>query len=388
MNANSKLDVHPDAEILNAFAEQVLDERERGKIVAHLAGCSRCRQVVYLAQDAAAEKVPSVFTPAVRLEGRRESWFRSWRFALVSVAALAAIVALAYIVHVQRVETGSEMAKATPQTAPQTAGSNSAPPALAPGASAPPVLAGPAQFEARARKKASASAQSALLMPSFSAAMATSSGASEPANAVREEAAMPPGASGSGDSAMGSGAELKQAPAVTAWQKEQERAGPTAEVHGIFAKTMAQASENESAKREETNRIVTAAAPQFDASAAAPATFEAGGRSGAGGVFAVYKGNERELPSGLAVVSTASSQHETLAIDKAGTVFVREGSGGPWERVAKQWTGHAVAVRMQADLGVNRSGNAPSPEAVFEIVNDLSQVWVSTDGRTWKAKQR
>jgi hypothetical protein len=386
MNANSKLDVHPDAEILNAFAEQALEERERGKIVGHLAACSRCRQVVYLAQEAAAEMVPSVSTPAVRLEGRRESWFKSWRFAWVPVAALAAIVALAYIVHVQRIETGSEMAKVTPQTAPQTAGSNSAAPAQATGVAGAPVSAGPAQSEAHARKKAPVSAESAPLMPSFSAAMATASGANEPLNAVREEAAMPPGASGSGNSAMGSGAELKQAPAVTAWQKEQERAAPTAEVHGIFAKSMAQASENESAKREETDRIITAAAQQFDANPAPPASFEAGARPRAGGVFAVYKGKEGELPSGLAVVSTASSQHQTLAIDKAGSVFVREDSGGPWERIAKQWTGQAVAVRMQADLGANRSGNAPSPEAVFEIVNDLRQVWVSTDGRTWKAK--
>ncbi len=386
MNANSKLDVHPDAEILNAFAEQALEERERGKIVAHLAGCSRCRQVVYLAQDAAAEMVPSVSIPAGRFEGRRESWFRSWRFALVPVAALAAIVALAYIVHVQRIGTGSEMANVTPQTAPQTAGSNSASPTEARGVAAAPVSAGPAQPEARVRKKAPANAQSAPLLPPFSAAMATVSGANEPANAVREEAAMPPGASGSGNSAMGSGAELKRAPAVTGWQKEQERAAATAGVHGIFAKTMAQASENESAKRKETDRIVTAAAPQFDANAAPPASFEAGARPRAGGVFAVYKGKEGELPSGLAVVSTASSQHQTLAIDKAGSVFVREGSGGHWDRVAKQWTGQAVAVRMQADLGAIRSGSAPSPEAVFELVNDLRQVWVSTDGRIWKAK--
>jgi cytoskeletal protein RodZ len=329
MNANSKLDVHPDAEILNAFAEQALEERERGKIVAHLAACSRCRQVVYLAQDAAAEMVPSVSTPAVRLEGRRESWFRSWRFALVPVAALAAIAALAYIVHVQRIETGPEMAKVTPQTAPQNAGSNSAAPTPAKGVAAAPVSAGPGQSEARARK---------------------------------------------------------MAPAVTAWQKEQERTAATAEVHGIFAKTMAHASENESAKREETDRIVTAAAPQFDANPAPPASFEAGARSRAGGVLAIYKGNEGELPSGLAVVSTATSQHQTLAIDKAGSVFVREDSGGHWDRIAKQWTGQAVAVRMQADLGANRSGSAPSPEAVFELVNDLRQVWVSTDGRIWKAK--
>jgi hypothetical protein len=54
MNVKSQLDLHPDAESLNAFAEQALGERERGEILAHLAGCGRCRQVVFLAQEAAA----------------------------------------------------------------------------------------------------------------------------------------------------------------------------------------------------------------------------------------------------------------------------------------------------------------------------------------------
>jgi hypothetical protein len=40
---------HPDANLLTAFSEQALVGRERERIVAHLAACSRCRDVVSLA---------------------------------------------------------------------------------------------------------------------------------------------------------------------------------------------------------------------------------------------------------------------------------------------------------------------------------------------------
>jgi hypothetical protein len=386
MNANPKLDVHPDAETLNAFAEQVLAEKERGQIMTHLAECGRCRLVVYLAQEAAAEMVPPVATAAVPLEGRRESWFRSWRFALVPVAALAGIVALAYMVHVQRVETGSEMAKITPQTAPQNAGSNSGSPTQAIGVAAAPDSAGPPKSETRARKKASASAGSAPLLPPFSAAMATTVGANEPADAVREEPALPPGASGIGYSTLGSAAKLKRGPAVAAGQKEQERAAATAEFHGMAATTMAQASENMSAKHEEADRVLTAAAPQFEASPPPPASFEAGNLTKVGGVSALYKAKEAGLPSGLAAVSTVSAQKLVLALDKAGSVFLSEDSGGHWENVVRQWSGRAVAVRTQPAEQTIPSSATPSYIANFEIVNDQGQVWVSTNGRTWKAK--
>ncbi|HEV2487633.1 MAG TPA: zf-HC2 domain-containing protein [Terracidiphilus sp.] len=354
MNANSILDVHPDAESLNAFAEQALAERERGLILAHLAGCSRCRQVVYLAQEVAAEMEPAVAAPTVRLENRRDSWFRSWWFAWAPVAALAVVVALAYVMHSRRVETVSEMAKVMPQTAPQNGGGNSGSPTQPTGVPATPVSAGPAPSEARERKKTPTSERSAQLTPSLSAAMATAPGANEPA--------------------------------VAALQKEQERASAASQSYVMAAKTMAQASGNESAKREEVDRIVTAAAPQFDASPAPPASFEAGARPRAGGVFAVYKGNDAELPSGLAVVSTASSQHRTLVVDKAGSVFLSEGSGGHWENVVRQWSGRAVKVRTQAAVQSSPFDATPSPDTVFEIVNDQGKVWVSTDGRTWKAK--
>ena len=63
MKSKPQLDHHPDAESLNAFAEQALADQERGKILAHLAECSRCRQVVYLAQEAVVEMEPAASSP-------------------------------------------------------------------------------------------------------------------------------------------------------------------------------------------------------------------------------------------------------------------------------------------------------------------------------------
>jgi photosystem II stability/assembly factor-like uncharacterized protein len=88
------------------------------------------------------------------------------------------------------------------------------------------------------------------------------------------------------------------------------------------------------------------------------------------------------LPSGLPAVATATARHSTLAVDQAGAVFVSEDAGGHWERVARQWTGRAVTVRVQ----VNDSGAGATPGALFEIVNDRNLVWVSADGLVWKAK--
>ena len=70
MNSTSQLDSHPDAESLNAFAERALPERERGQIVAHLAECSRCRQVIFLAQQAIAE-MEMAAAPAARSDRQK-----------------------------------------------------------------------------------------------------------------------------------------------------------------------------------------------------------------------------------------------------------------------------------------------------------------------------
>jgi hypothetical protein len=113
------------------------------------------------------------------------------------------------------------------------------------------------------------------------------------------------------------------------------------------------------------------------------------------------------LPSGLASVSIASRGHFLLAIDKAGALFLSEDRGVTWERIIRQWTGRAIAVRQQArdhgspqaapaaqspttggsspDAGPD-AGVASPPLVSFELSNDKNQTWVSTDGRIWTPK--
>src|SRR5258708_53975 len=43
---------HPDADLLTAFVERALPDRERGTVLTHLAACAPCREIVALAQPA------------------------------------------------------------------------------------------------------------------------------------------------------------------------------------------------------------------------------------------------------------------------------------------------------------------------------------------------
>jgi hypothetical protein len=51
MNTAHQFDPHPDADLLNGFAERALHDADRNRIVSHLASCSRCREIVFLAQQ-------------------------------------------------------------------------------------------------------------------------------------------------------------------------------------------------------------------------------------------------------------------------------------------------------------------------------------------------
>jgi Putative zinc-finger len=392
MNSNAQHEFHPDAESLNAFAEQALGERERGQIMAHLAVCSRCRQVVFLAQEAGVELEPAVAASSVRSAASRQPWFWSWRFAWAPAAALAAIVALAFFVHVRRAETGSEMAKVAPQVAPrhEEAGSPAAPPQGTQAGPRPQEEATVSTQPTRQKRKATAQRSVNSTQLSLSAPPAAPSAeAGELASAGSVGPVAPPSASGAGYQALGAAAEFKPEPtAGAAWQKQQERAAAAAEMRSLAAKKMEQASANKASRRDETDRILTAAAPaaQFDAGSAPTASLEAGGGHAAGRAFAVYQAMAAGLPSGLPAVSTVTVKQSVLAVDRVGTVFLSKDSGAHWESIARQWNGRAVAVRTPRTAKAGELGTAGGPETVYELVNDQGQVWVSTDGRIWKAK--
>jgi hypothetical protein len=400
MNKNAQLDFHPDAESLNAFAEQALGDRERGQIVEHLAVCSRCREVVFLAQEAAVEMALPAVAAAGRAAAVREPWFRNWRFAWVPLGAMAAVVTLAYVVHIRRVETDTEMAKVTNQAAPQMgtyASQAAAPPANLQAAQQRAAAPGPAQSrpsELKAKKRTEEASQLALSAPAAPApaaqapAVAPRAGMNELADGANNKAAQAPGAAGSSYQATGALAGNRQEPADAALKKEQDKAATAGEMRGLAARKMEKASADEVQKQVETDRLqaAVALAETVEVSPAPAVGRGVGGGRAASGAFAVYKAKVAGLPSGLAAVSTAVAQQSVLAVDKAGSVFLSEDSGIHWESVARQWNGRAVAVRTLVAAREGASGGSGSPETGFELVNDQGQVWASTDGKTWKIK--
>jgi photosynthesis system II assembly factor YCF48-like protein/putative zinc finger protein len=63
MRAASASTPHPDPDLLTAFAEQSLTEREKSQVLDHLAQCAECREVMKVASTPAAEPVAVGFAP-------------------------------------------------------------------------------------------------------------------------------------------------------------------------------------------------------------------------------------------------------------------------------------------------------------------------------------
>src|SRR5262249_52932987 len=97
---------------LTAFAEQLLPAAEREQILAHMATCGRCREVVFLAQKAAGEDEPGIVAVHTRERSRPgRRWFTRWQWTWGPVAALAGIVGVAVVLHYQHAaEPGPQMA--------------------------------------------------------------------------------------------------------------------------------------------------------------------------------------------------------------------------------------------------------------------------------------
>jgi len=411
MNSISQLDIHPDAESLNAFVEQALPEGERGQILAHLAACGRCRQVVYLAQEAAGP-LPIRPAEAQPAGSRMGSWFGGWRLAWIPAAALAALVSVAVLVQVRRAgpgsqsgqEAGSEMAKVAPQSAPQNAVRTVEPSQVSP-APASADAAKPLEKKAGAATAPPPSRElSAKTGPS--APPAAEYGSIATARAEGNGIALSPGAALHGVAA----AQFKpESPAASPQPQhtfdEVSNKSTDAPLNETKVGGIREGAEVSSAQpvisSQQTAELRTA-----------PAKSLALARKGPARVGIEFQANSTKLPSGLVVQSTATAQHRTLAIDLAGSLFLSADLGTHWEPVARQWSGRAVVVRVRQGLKVNgaisgaaaggeedgangpASGGpatgttaAPSPRAgVFELETDNGLAWVSADGKTWNAQ--
>jgi hypothetical protein len=412
MSTTSQHEFHPDAESLSAFAEQALAERERGEVLAHLAVCGRCRQVVVLARESADAEMAASAVPR-HAAVRPGAWWKGWRLALAPAAALAATAMFAFYVHTRDTERGAQMAKnerqavaqnqlipapPSPQEQPKPAS-----PAAAPAPKAPESTPSDKTFRPRLSPAAVTAppppapeappAMSQLEMPRAQSAPAA--GAQAGFGPARPDEGGPPAD--------------KSTPAVSEFNKEQRERQMQRQQAEAFEGRILSAKEKPPANDRDAS-----GAPQANAASSAtvingqlevraePSTSLAAKKQFAiGSALSARMKIPFRLPSGLTVVSTVASGHRTLAIDQAGALFLSEDSAGSWERVSRQWTGRAVTVRIRAaapvsprgalaagQFGVNPANNgpAPSPAPIFEILNDKSQLWFSTDGRIWLPK--
>ena len=87
-------EVHPDADLLSAFAEQSLTTREREQLLAHFAVCAACREVVALAGSPLVEPIPE----PTRKRGLWEMPMFRWG----AVAATAVVVVAAVMLSVRQ----------------------------------------------------------------------------------------------------------------------------------------------------------------------------------------------------------------------------------------------------------------------------------------------
>jgi hypothetical protein len=112
LQATAKAGVHPDPDLLTAFAEKSLNERERGQVLQHLAQCADCRNVISLAIPEV-EAAPS--TPAKL----RTPWLTWPVLRWSALAACVVVVSAAVTLHYERrPNSAPTIAKTSPASAP------------------------------------------------------------------------------------------------------------------------------------------------------------------------------------------------------------------------------------------------------------------------------
>ena len=368
MSGSAQPGIHPDAETLSAFAEQALAAGERERIVAHLALCGRCREVVYLAHESNVELEPMMVaaaSPASAQVAARTPWFRNWRLAWIPAAALAAGVSVAYIVHLQHQEPARQIAGVDRHVAEVQA----IPPAPAP------------RLEVAETRK---EGQPKVPREGESAGALKSSASANLPEKKHGGAGETGGAALGGKETSEGAVEQKEKPVLQAQVGLDEPAAKGAKPLSAGTQKAAEDAMATAGGAVQAPAQAPAAQPEIARAQAARPT---AGKTGiAGRSFAALARLQTALPSGLATVSTVAAHGSVLSVDKAGSVYLSADGGKQWESIERQWSGQAVQLRSVIDSIQKPSDGKASLRESFELVNDKGQVWVSVDGRSWQSR--
>lgn len=402
---------HPDADQLSGFAEHVLPEHERVETLAHLAVCSDCRQIVFLAQQAHEEEVP-----VPHALPSRGSWLRKWRYLWPAAAAATCGLLIFPLLHRQR-----------PVDAPQRPAIESESRPTLPNSSAqlpePIVAVTPPSGTASSKAKVASSSRPASAATHASVGLGSVNGSlpaprlannlsafdskettdeqSTPSLSANAQAV----SGGLGASAPQAGpSQVQKDNLLTA--RQQQPTTVLQSQHQLFPQqgSLPRAS-NDSVHgeiQESTNQTVSVEATppvlQTESAVLSASSFS--------GKVAQAKTAKTPLPSNRPAASTISNGVETLAVDSEGDLFISKDADIAWQRVVQQWTGKAVRVTLagpaattQPARSMSRSAAARSSKSVeavtpttaakrvgFDLVTDSGAIWSSPDGFVWKQR--
>jgi hypothetical protein len=348
--------LHPDADSLGAFVEGVLPEHERLACLAHLAECSRCREVVYLAQEAA----------PVLIAEEPVRWWKRW-FTPIPVLSAAA-VACAFVVSIAVYRQYNR--PVVPAPAPQITASVREP--------APDTPKQPPAPAPRAKANVEREPIAAAEPPSPPAVLAEVAGTiTDPAGAVVPQAQinLKDDATGSvfksTSDARGQFSLAGLAPGryelnidspgfkravrrIDLQPQEVAKADSILEI-GASTDTVTVSAEASLLKTESGEVSHTAAN--------APAN-----------ALPVLSLNRRGI--GAEDATTAAKGKLMLKTDAAGGLFLSKNSGKVWKAVKGPWQGKVVRLDVIPDP-------AKASNTLFQLTTDSASVWLSPDGNRW-----
>lgn len=369
--------IHPDADSLSAFVEGMLPEHERLACLAHLAECSRCREVVYLAQEPLAEPTPAPVAEPAPLRWKR--WFAPVPALSAAAVACALVVSIAVYRQYSRpaapapeltasirtpevAPPAPEMLKQLPTPAPRAkalvnrepipAAAPPPPPAAPPPA---PVMANTAPADMLAGIAGTVTdpaggvvpkAQINLVDDATGRAFTSTSDARGQFNV----AGLAPGRYRLNITSPGFKQAFRQ---IDLQPQEVAKADSILEV-GASNETVTVNAEASLLKTESGELSHTVTAP----AAALP----------------VLPTNRSRL--GAAYATTAAKGKLMLAADSAGGLFLSKNSGKTWKAVKGPWKGKVVRISTIPDP-------AKVSNTLFQLTTDSASVWLSRDGNSW-----
>ena len=390
---------HPDAEILAAFSEQLVTETEREEILAHMATCDRCREVVFLAQIAMEAGEPAPVLPQAPERKRFGSRFANWRFAWIPVAAMAGVVGFAVVEHMRHAPA-PEMRMAQ----------NAAPAEMIQRQVDSKKVESPKPSSQRSREELKSKSiaparrdrdaeedQRSLDAKDAPAASQKKDEMATQADSLK--AAVPPAATGGAargtfearakSSSIGGPLAQNQMQVQNSAQMQQNYANEAKE-RSALSDSANKPTAPPAKPGAATGTVIVQAqggivpaspTPEANAAQTETATVLLSEKG-----LSKQKAAESALPSNLGVLSEAVVGTKTVAIDTAGSVFVSRDNGKGWEPVKTQWNGRAVLVKVKP-LSGQVTGNVLSQQpAQFELLTDKLDTWISTDGRIWSLK--